>query len=60
MPEPAEVNVYREWGYGGMHHYVVWVDGEAYDNFTVTKGGRLTHSQLIDVASYYRQGLTTN
>lgn len=47
---------------GRMHgtpycHYQVWADGEIYDEFT-WHGYPLTHSQLIDVADGYREGLS--
>lgn len=37
--------------------YQVWVDGKIYDEFTARFGYPLTHSQMVDVANGYREGL---
>ena len=52
-----DVYVREEWTYGGQAYYTVWVDGQLYDNFTLTKKPLLTWSQQIDVANGYKEAL---
>jgi len=37
--------------------YHIWVDGVLFDTLTARSGPRLTHSQLVDIAKGYREGL---
>ena len=47
---------------GGYDHYTycvyfVMVDGKVYDTLHIRNGVPLTHSEMIDVASYYEAAL---
>lgn len=52
------MNPVEVWVVPAYPHYLVMVDGAIYDEFTLRSGPRLTHSQMVDIASGYREGLS--
>lgn len=52
----VDVYVSEEWAYHKDAHYIVWVDGEKYDEFT-SRTGPLTFRQQIDVSAGYSEAL---
>lgn len=51
-------DVYLEGGmvYAGQGYYILWVDGEKYNDFLCSPP--LTFSEQIDVQTLYREALT--
>ena len=54
----CDVYVSPDWHYAGDYHYVVFVDGEKYDEFTSRRPwGWLTQSQMYDIANGYQEAI---